>query len=159
MELSSRGLLLCSHSRSSQTCMEPEGSLPHSQEPFIGPCRILSSPHYPHLICRRFILILSTRLHLCLSSGLSILLAFLPVTYTRSSSPPFMLHATSISFSLTWSFYLHLAKSTSCEAPHYAFSPPSHHVIPLQSKYSQTHSVCGPPLMSETTTTEPQAKW
>jgi hypothetical protein len=28
---------LCSHSRTSQRFMEPEGSLPRSQEPFTGP--------------------------------------------------------------------------------------------------------------------------
>jgi hypothetical protein len=32
-----RSCQLCSHSRTSQHFMEPEGSLPHSQEPYIGP--------------------------------------------------------------------------------------------------------------------------
>jgi hypothetical protein len=40
---------LCSHSRTSQYFVEPEGSLPCSQEPSIGPCPELnqSSPYHP----------------------------------------------------------------------------------------------------------------
>jgi hypothetical protein len=50
----------------------------------------------------------------------SFLLAFPPIAYVHSSSPPFVLNALRISSSLTSSFWLHLAKSTSYEAPQYA---------------------------------------
>jgi hypothetical protein len=46
-------------------------------------------------------------------------LAFPPITYTRSSSPPFVLHAPHISSSSTSLFKLYLAKSTNDEALHY----------------------------------------
>jgi hypothetical protein len=46
----------------------------------------------PHPTSTRSILILSSHLRLGLSSGL-LPLAFTPTTYTRSSSPPFVLHA------------------------------------------------------------------
>jgi hypothetical protein len=50
-------------------------------------------------------------------------------SYMRSSSPPCVLHALTISSSLTLSFKLYLAKRTSYEAPHFAvfsnlLSPP-----------------------------------
>jgi hypothetical protein len=48
----------------------------------------------------------------------SFLLAFPSITYMHFS--PFVLLALSISFSLTWSVWFYLAKSTSHEAPRYA---------------------------------------
>jgi hypothetical protein len=48
-----------------------------------------------------------------------------------------VLHALPISSSLTWSFWLYLAKNTSYEAPHYA----SHHFISLRFKYSPQYPV------------------
>jgi hypothetical protein len=45
----------------------------------------------------------------------TILLAFPPISYMHSYSPPFVLHALPISSSLTWSFQLYLEKSTSYE--------------------------------------------
>jgi hypothetical protein len=56
-----------------------------------------------HLISLRPILILSTHLRLGLPSG-SFRLAFPPISYMQSSSPPFVLHVLPISCSLTWSF-------------------------------------------------------
>jgi hypothetical protein len=67
-----------------------------------------------------------------------------------------VLHALFISSSLTWSFQLYLANSTSYEAPDYAvFSNLiSLHPFSVQifssAPYSQTPSVCVPLLMSET---------
>jgi hypothetical protein len=82
-------------------------------------------------------------------------LAFLPITYTLSSSSPFVLHAPPISSSFTLSFQLYLAKSTNYEAPHYAVSSTLPSLLtPLvqifSAPYSQTTSVCVSPLMSET---------
>jgi hypothetical protein len=62
---------LCSHSRTSQHFMEPEGSVPCSQEPpSIGPYSepYQSNPYHPILF--RSILILSTHLRLGVPSGL-----------------------------------------------------------------------------------------
>jgi hypothetical protein len=67
-----RSCQLCSHWRISQHFMEPEDSLPYSQEPSTGlhsePDR--SSPYYPVLSLLRSILLLSTHLRLGFLSGL-----------------------------------------------------------------------------------------
>jgi hypothetical protein len=65
------------------------------------PRSIQSIPSHP--ISLRSILILSTHLRLGLPSGLSSS-ASAPISYMHSSSVPFVLHALSISSSLTWSF-------------------------------------------------------
>jgi hypothetical protein len=70
-----------------------------------------------HLMSLISILILSTYLYVSLV--VSFLLAFLPISYMQSFSPPFVLHILPISFSLTWSLYLYLVKSTSYGAPNY----------------------------------------
>jgi hypothetical protein len=87
-EYHSRGHNLCSHSVVSQHFMEPEGSLPSSQE--LSNCTYpepdQSNPHHsiPPLKspsqCN-----LSTDVLVFLV--VSFPLAFLPITYTRSSSP------------------------------------------------------------------------
>jgi hypothetical protein len=94
--------------------MEPEGSLPCSQEPSTGPYPEPDQfiPSYPYLSIS--ILILSTHLRLGLPSGL------IPSGFSADIFAPFVLHALPISSSLTWSFLLYLEKSTSYEAPHYA---------------------------------------
>jgi hypothetical protein len=56
-----------------------------------------------HPISLRSILILSTHLRIGLPCGL-FLLTFPPISYTHSSSLPFVLHALPTSSSLTWSF-------------------------------------------------------
>jgi hypothetical protein len=56
-----------------------------------------------HRISPRSILILFTHLSLCLPNFLFRSI-FPPISYMNSSSPPFMLHALSISSSLPWSF-------------------------------------------------------
>jgi hypothetical protein len=60
-----RSRQLCSHSRTSQHFMEPEGLLPCSQEPSTGPYPIHNIPSY-----LRSTLILSTHLRPGLPSGL-----------------------------------------------------------------------------------------
>jgi hypothetical protein len=82
-----RSRQLCSHSRTSQHFMEPEGSLPCSQAPSTGlyPNTDQPAPHHP--ISLRSILILSTHLRLSLPSGL--FLAGLPtsILYVFCYSP------------------------------------------------------------------------
>jgi hypothetical protein len=104
----------------------------HKNSPLLVPILSQISPVYTtHPIYS--ILILSTYLLLCLPSGVfpsafptNILYAFF--------FAPFELHALAISFSLTWSFWLYLEKSTSYEAPDYAdFSNlPSLHLSSVQ---------------------------
>jgi hypothetical protein len=95
-----RGHKLCSHSVVSQHFMEPEGSLPHSQE--LSTCTYpgtdQSSPHRP-ILSTRFILMLST--HLCLGLPSGLFPSFLPITYMQSSSTPFVLHPLPNSSSFT----------------------------------------------------------
>jgi hypothetical protein len=90
-----RSCQMCSHSRISRHFMEPKGSLPCSQEPSTGPYPKPDQSNPYHSISLRSILILST--------FVSYLLAFPPISYMHSASPPFMLHALPISSSLTWS--------------------------------------------------------
>jgi hypothetical protein len=101
--------------------MEPEGSLPCSQEPSTGPYTEpdQSNPYHTIRSLLRSISLLSTHLRLGLPTGLfpsgfltNILYAFLFV--------PLVLHVLAISSSFTWLFELYLEKSTSYEAPHYA---------------------------------------
>jgi hypothetical protein len=67
-----RSRQLCTHSRFSQHFMEPEGSIPCSQQPSTGPYPepYHFNPHHPSLSLLRSILILSTHLRLFLPSGL-----------------------------------------------------------------------------------------
>jgi hypothetical protein len=58
---------LCSHSRTPQHFMEPEGSIPCSQEPFTSP---YPEPYHSDPISLRYTLILSTHLRLGLPSSL-----------------------------------------------------------------------------------------
>jgi hypothetical protein len=65
-----RSCQLCRDSRTSQRFMEPEGSLPPSQEPSTGPYPEPDGSNSPHPIPLRLILILSTHLRLGLPSCL-----------------------------------------------------------------------------------------
>jgi hypothetical protein len=69
--------------------MEPEGSLPCSQEPFTGLCpdSDQSNPYHPILSLLRLILLLSTHLCFSLPSDL-FLLDFSPISYMQSFSTP-----------------------------------------------------------------------
>jgi hypothetical protein len=79
----------------SQHFMEPEGSIPNSQE--------LSTCSYPEPDKSSQVLVFLV---------VSFPLAFPPIIYTHSSSSPFVLHDQPISSSSTSLFWLHLAKST-----------------------------------------------
>jgi hypothetical protein len=61
---------LCSHSRTSQHSMEPEGSIPCSQTPSTDPSSEPDQANPSHPISLRSILILSTHLRFGLPSGL-----------------------------------------------------------------------------------------
>jgi hypothetical protein len=98
--------------------MEPEGSLLCSQEPSTGP---YSEPDQSHPVSPRSILILVTHLHLGLPSGL--FLAFPPISYMHSSSPPFVIHALPVSSSFTW------RKVQVIKLLIIQFSPTFHHFI------------------------------
>jgi hypothetical protein len=60
---------LCGYSGISQHFMEPDGSLPCSQEPSTGPYAEPDKSNLAHPISRRFTLILSTHLRLGIPSG------------------------------------------------------------------------------------------
>jgi hypothetical protein len=103
---------LYSYSENSQNFTEPEGSLPCSQE--------LSTYPYPQPDqSRPYHLILSLKIHFVLSAHLHLGLpnGFFPSGFATDILyeflfSPFELHASPISFSFTWSFYLYLTKST-----------------------------------------------
>jgi hypothetical protein len=99
---------LCSYTRTSQHFMEPEGSLPHSQESSIGPHPEIdqSSPFQPHLNSPRLILILRvfTHLRLGLASGLlpsNNIYAFL-LYHVRATCPDHISWNTFFIFSLIY---------------------------------------------------------
>jgi hypothetical protein len=101
--------------------MEPEGSLPCSQEPSTGPYPEPDQSNPYHPISLISILILSTYLRLGLPSGPFPSGFPINILYTFIFSP-FVLHALPISSFLTWSFWLYLEKSTSYEAHHLTFT-------------------------------------
>jgi hypothetical protein len=69
----------------------------------------------------------------------SFLLAFPPKSVCNPGASPILLHALSISTSLTWSFQLYLANTANYKTPHYAIAPTSHYFNPFRSKYSPQH--------------------
>jgi hypothetical protein len=96
-----RSYQLCSHSRTSQHFMEPEGSLLCSQEPSPGPLSWARSIQsiLSHPTSLRSTLILSNHLHLGLPSGLFPSGFSTNIVHKHSSSPhscympcPFLLH-------------------------------------------------------------------
>jgi hypothetical protein len=115
--------------------MEHESSLPSSQE--LSACTCiepdLSSQHHP---------ILSVQdpsqcylpIYVLVFLVVSFPVAFLSVTYTRSSCPPFAVYPRFANSNYTWRRVqiVHLVMQ---------LSPPHCHFIPLQSKYSPQHPV------------------
>jgi hypothetical protein len=118
---------LCNHSVVSQHFMEPEGSLPRSQE--------LSTCTYPepdqsgpqHSILSLTILMLYNPLHLRLPIGLY--QSGFP-TRRRSSSPPFPLHAPP-PIHILLDFIILIRRVQIMKLLVMQFSPPSRHSIPL----------------------------
>jgi hypothetical protein len=91
----------CSYSRISQHFMEPEGSLPCSQEPSTVPFLSQINPIHTIPSYLRSLLIFFTHLRLGLPQrSLSFWLSHQYLMHF--SSPPFVLHALSTSSSLTW---------------------------------------------------------
>jgi hypothetical protein len=85
---------LCSYSRASQHFMEPQGVLPCSQEHSTGPypkCDQSNLHHPTSSLLFKTILVLFTTYVLVFPVA-SFLLAFPSISYTHSSSPPFVLH-------------------------------------------------------------------
>jgi hypothetical protein len=124
-----RSRQLCSNPRTSQHFMEPEGSLPCSQEPSTGPYPEAgrSSPY--HLIT---ILILSIQLRLGLTTGL-FPSGFLTNFLYAFPFSPFALHARLDHSNYFWRRVMKLLIMQ--------FSPTSCHFISLRSKYSPQHPV------------------
>jgi hypothetical protein len=87
--------------------MEPEGSLPCSQEPSNGPYPEpdRSSPYdlIPSYLSKIHFNIMHIT-YVLVFLVVSFLLAFPPISYMHSSSPPFVLHALPLTTILTWSF-------------------------------------------------------
>jgi hypothetical protein len=137
------------HSIVSQHFMEPEDSIPNSQE--LSTCSYpepaQSSPHYPIPPLQDPASSYPPATVLVYLVG-SLARAFPPITQTRSSSPPFVLHdPPSHPPRLYYSNYTYLAKSTNHEAPHYAIFSilPSPHPSPnilLSTLSSNTLSLC-----------------
>jgi hypothetical protein len=117
--------------KTSQQFMEPEASLPCSQEPSTGPYPQphQSNPYHPipHIFA---IIILSSHLLLGLPSGL-FPSGFPPTSYMHLSSPPFVLHALPIS-----SFLTHHSDST-----HVTLSLLCPNIL-LGTLFSNTLSLC-----------------
>jgi hypothetical protein len=91
----------------------------------------------------RSTLILST--HVLAFPVVSCLLTFPPIYYVPSSSPPFVLHTLPISSSLTWSFWLYLAKSISYDVfSNFPSLHPSSAVDSVTEEKSRVSSeICG----------------
>jgi hypothetical protein len=121
-----------------QYFMELEGSLPYSQVPSTGayPDPDQSSLYHPHSISLRSILILFTRLHLGLPSGL--LSSGFPAKILYSFLFSFVLYSLPISSSLTFHFNYTWRREV-MKLLIVNFSPISCNIIPLRSKYSPRH--------------------
>jgi hypothetical protein len=125
--------------------MEPDVSLPCSEEPSTGP---YSKPDQSRSLWNTFQYYPTIYVFVFLLG--SFLLAFPLITYVHYSSPPFMLHA--LQSHPPW----YLTKSTSYVLPHYAvlFNRTLLHSSPVQifssAPCSQTPSVCVLPLIPET---------
>jgi hypothetical protein len=109
---------LCSHSRTSQYFMEPEGSLPLLQDPSTYPRPTQSTP--PKIISWSSILILPTHLWLGISSGLF-----------PSGSP------TNTLLSLTGLFFFCHSFTQTCAL--YGYTEPNLHQIGFNVKKGETH--------------------
>jgi hypothetical protein len=130
--------------------MEPEGSLPYSQEPATGSCAEPDNPiHTTISYFSKVIFSVILRQISVVPSGL------FPHGFLTKTLQSCVLRALPISSSLTWSFELCSAKNTSYEAPHCAVLSslslfhPSWVQIFSSAPCSQVPSVCVCPLMSE----------
>jgi hypothetical protein len=135
---------LFGHSIVSQHFMEPEGSIPNSQELSICsyPEPDQSSPHYPHPTSTRSISILSNHQSLGLPSGLlpsgfptNKLYTFLFFPFSCYMPRHLILLAFIILIICTW-LRVHIMKPFIMQ-----FSPFSCHLISLRSKYPPQHPV------------------
>jgi hypothetical protein len=138
--------------------MEPEGSIPNSQElsTYSFPEPHQSSPHHPHPTSPRSILILSTHLSLRIPSGLFpsgfptnnlyVFHFFNHSCYMTRTSHPLRLHYDNY----TWR-RVQITKLLVMQ-----FSPFSRHLIPLRSKYPPQHLVLKHPQSCSSLTVRDQ---
>jgi hypothetical protein len=152
-----RSCQLCSYSRTSQHFMEPEGSLPCSQEPSTSPYSEPDQSNPYHPISLRSILRLSTHLRLGLTSGLfpsyipTTILYAIPFAPIRATFPAHLILLDLIILIILGENYSYLAQNVPKYASnkthlstggHLHYNPPNsqHTTVSARSLYISLYS-------------------